>query len=135
MDKRDTYFNKVSTNGRPKLVLNEAGIQAIEDLSGYMCTREEIAAFLGCQPNTLVNEENKELFEETFKRGQENCKASLRRKQFEVGMKGHAVMLIWLGKQYLGQAEKLEAAVANDDEKLEEMKKFMETVKYGKKEN
>jgi hypothetical protein len=33
---------------------------------------------------------------------------SLRRKQFEVAQGGNVTMLIWLGKQHLEQAEKVE---------------------------
>ncbi len=32
----------------------------------------------------------------------------LKRKQIDVALQGNVVMLIWLGKQYLGQAEKTE---------------------------
>jgi hypothetical protein len=35
---------------------------------------------------------------------------SLRRKQYELAMAGNATMLIFLGKQYLGQADKREVA-------------------------
>ena len=35
-------------------------------------------------------------------------KTSLRRAQFELAMKGNPTMLIWLGKQYLGQNERTE---------------------------
>ena len=38
-------------------------------------------------------------------------KIGLRRKQYEVAMAGNVPMLIWLGKQYLDQAEKQQAEV------------------------
>ena len=50
-------------------------------------------------------------------------------------MKGNVTMQIWLGKQYLGQAEKIEADVSTDEEKRKEMKAFMEAVKNGTKKN
>jgi hypothetical protein len=42
---------------------------------------------------------------------QQNCREALsgvRRKQFELAMKGNTGMLVWLGKQWLGQSEKHE---------------------------
>ena len=41
-------------------------------------------------------------------------KAAIKRVQIEQALKGNTTMLIWLGKQYLGQTEKIEAAVEND---------------------
>jgi hypothetical protein len=41
--------------------------------------------------------------------------ASLKRKQFQVAMRGNPALLIWLGKQYLGQSDKLEGPGAGDD--------------------
>jgi hypothetical protein len=40
--------------------------------------------------------------------GFEHRNASLRRKQFEAAMNGNTTILIWLGKQYLGQRDKRE---------------------------
>ena len=45
-------------------------------------------------------------FCEVFKKHSAGGKSSLRRQQFALAMKGNAAMLIWLGKQYLGQADK-----------------------------
>jgi hypothetical protein len=39
-------------------------------------------------------------------------------------------MLIWLGKQWLGQTEKIDANVKDDQR--ENMKEFMEVIKSGK---
>jgi hypothetical protein len=39
--------------------------------------------------------------------GREHRNASVRRKQFELAMAGNPTMLVWLGKQYLGQHDKL----------------------------
>lgn len=45
-------------------------------------------------------------FAECFKKFSAGGKTSLRRLQFELARKGNATMLIWLGKQYLGQTDK-----------------------------
>jgi len=58
-------------------------------------------------------------------------KIQLRRNQFELSK--HSVpMAIWLGKQYLGQRETQEVAVAiNDDDTIKEMEKYFESKQAG----
>jgi hypothetical protein len=41
-----------------------------------------------------------------IRRSQGTRKRFMRRKQMEVAMSGNVTMLIWLGQQYLGQADK-----------------------------
>ncbi len=76
----------------------------IEKLSGFGLTNKEIADALGYDENTL-----KRNFEIFLIKGRINLKERLKRKQIETAMKGNVTMLIWLGKQYLGQKEKIEA--------------------------
>ena len=38
---------------------------------------------------------------------------SLRRKQFETALAGNVTMMVWLGKQYLGQKDKTEITGEN----------------------
>lgn len=129
------YFDKVpSGGGRPKLILNDKGIKTIEDLAHIECTQDEIASILNCERGTLNNENNKELFEQAFKKGAENGKASLRRKQYELAMKGNCSMLIWLGKQYLGQSEKLNTNINTDEDSKQMMEDYLKGL-YGKKKN
>lgn len=105
---KDRYFNKEATAGRPLLILNEFGLETIEKLASVFCTDEEIASFMGVSVEALLSYRNKDAFAEYKKRGLERGKATLRRKQFEVAMKGNCTMLIWLGRNYLNQSEKLE---------------------------
>ncbi|TXH45719.1 MAG: hypothetical protein E6Q97_31000 [Desulfurellales bacterium] len=75
------------------------------------CTAEGIAASLGIDRPTLYRRcetDNKVLFT-TFSQ-QKRAKGDdlLRMKQFDAAMKGDKTMLVWLGKQRLGQAEKSE---------------------------
>jgi hypothetical protein len=50
----------------------------------------------------------KRKFEIFLIKGKANLKQRLKNKQIQVALGGNVVMLIWLGKQYLGQTDKIE---------------------------
>lgn len=75
-------------------------------MAACMCTVEEIAYVMGCSKDTI--ERN---YMDALEEGRAKGRASLRRKQYEVAMTGDKAMLIWLGKQLLGQSEKLDSNV------------------------
>ena len=87
--------------GRPK---KEIDYTTVEKLANIQCTQDEIASFLGISTRTLQRDEQ---FMELFNRGRENGKMSLRRMQWKHAEKS-VPMAIWLGKQYLGQRDKVE---------------------------
>ena len=87
--------------GRPKKEIDYA---TVEKLANIQCTQDEIASFLGISTRTLQRDEQ---FMELFNRGRENGKMSLRRMQWKHAEKS-VPMAIWLGKQYLGQRDKVE---------------------------
>lgn len=88
---------------RPKLEIDGT---EVEKLASIGCTTQEIAAFFDCSKDTIENRFSAELA-----KGRENGKTRLRRLQLQAAQKGNVVMLIWLGKQMLGQKEKVEADV------------------------
>lgn len=63
----------------------------------------EIAAFCDVSEDTL-----RANYSGAIKKDHELRNASLRKRQFDLAMAGNAKMLVWLGKQYLGQADKIE---------------------------
>jgi len=69
-------------------------------LAAIGCKDHEIADWFGVDDNTLRYNFSVELL-----KGRETLKQSLRRKQIEIAMGGNAVMLIWLGKNLLGQSD------------------------------
>lgn len=75
----------------------------VEKLAMIMCTMAEIASVVGCSIDTLERR-----FAATIKEGQNRGKTSLRRWQYQAAEKGNTAMLIWLGKQHLGQSDKQE---------------------------
>jgi hypothetical protein len=91
--------------GRPTKVID---LQQLAALCQIQCTDEEIAAVLDVTTELLRRRKKNKEFLAVMEQGKARGKASLRRKQFEAAMAGDRVMLIWLGKQLLGQTEKLE---------------------------
>jgi hypothetical protein len=73
----------------------------IVELASMGCTNEEICCDLTIGSNTLYKH-----YETDLKKGRANLKCSLRRKQYQMAMAGNVTMLIWLGKQFLGQRDK-----------------------------
>lgn len=86
----------------------EVDADKLFQLASLGLTTAEIASVLECSPDTLERNFKEEMLE-----GKEKCKASVRRKQFELAMAGNPTMLVWLGKQILGQSDKAELTGAN----------------------
>jgi len=95
---------------RPKKQLD---YELIEKLSMIQCTQVEIASCLNVDVKTLQRDER---FGVIYKNGQEQGKMSLRRYQFECAKKGNSSMLIWLGKQYLGQKDSIDVSTSTMEE-------------------
>ncbi len=85
---------------RPKLDIDAA---QVEELASIGCKVEEIADFFGCSRDTIHGR-----FSADITKGRSRLKESLRRWQLAAAKKGNVVMLIWLGKQLLGQVDKQE---------------------------
>ena len=87
--------------GRQAFKLKDAEIKQLEQLATIGCTNDEIAAVIGCSWDTLYRN-----YAEVIKTGRNQRNVSLRHMQFKIAQSGNVGMLIWLGKQYLGQTEK-----------------------------
>jgi AraC-like DNA-binding protein len=81
----------------------------VRKLAAIDCTIAEIAATLDCSRDTLERR-----FRDVIDQGRERGKVSLRRRQFELASSGNATMLIWLGKQRLGQKDTQEVEHGGD---------------------
>jgi DNA-binding Lrp family transcriptional regulator len=80
---------------------------AIVELAKLRCTNTEIARVLGCSTRTLRNR-----FKEVIAKGREEANVSLRHMQWRSAENGNVTMQIWLGKQYLGQTDKVDEHVS-----------------------
>lgn len=81
----------------------ELNPEMVYKLAQIGCTNKEIADIVGVSHDTLTRRCENELEE-----GRAFGRMSLRRKQWEVALSGNVTMLIWLGKQQLGQSDKQE---------------------------
>lgn len=82
-----------------------------EKLCGMHCTLEEIAGWFHCSEDTVerwVKRTYKKRFAEIYRQKRGAGSVSLRRKQMEIALAGNVTMLIFLGKQYCGQSDKVE---------------------------
>lgn len=91
--------------GRPRI---EVDFEEVNKLSEILCTASEISHVLGVSEDTL-SRRTQELFQMTFaeyiKKASSGGRISLRRAQFHKALSGSVPMLIFLGKQYLGQTD------------------------------
>ena len=81
----------------------------LEELVQIQCTMIEISTQLGCDDETIKSAVRREfgLDWSQYVEAKRTWKfPSLRRKQFELADSGDKTMLIWLGKQHLGQSDK-----------------------------
>ena len=87
----------------------ELDLSQVEALAALQCTMEEIASGLCVGVATLYRRVRDDLaVDSAIKRGREEGTRSLRRIQWEAAKSGNVTMMIWLGKQWLGQKDKSE---------------------------
>jgi hypothetical protein len=100
--------------GRPR---KEIDFEELKKLCHIQATQEEICAWFDIDEETLstrIFENCGKSFSEYFKQNKGFGKVSLRRKQYQEALKGNTALLIWLGKNWLGQADKQEVSTDND---------------------
>ena len=99
---------EINLGGRPR---KEVDFDVVKRLCIFHCTKNEICDVLDIDEKTLtlrIQEKFGIGFSEYFKKASSEGKTSLRRKQFEIALKGSIPMLIWLGKQVLDQKDRQE---------------------------
>ena len=114
----------------------EVDFKKIDALCAVFCNCKEIVSVLNSFDINVsydtVERRVKEQFNMTFaeyvdQKQMAFAKPKLRKAQFDCALGGNATMLIWLGKQYLGQMEKQEINFTGDmsadiSAKIEEIK-------------
>jgi hypothetical protein len=111
--------------GRPRKEIKQ---ETFEKLCAMFCTKDEIAGFFECSPDTIENwchatyDAN---FSAIYEQKKQGGKISLRRAQLRLAEKS-AAMAIFLGKNYLGQVDTPESA---DGETLAKLDEVLKTIK------
>ena len=98
--------------GRPRI---ELGIETLEGLAEIGATIQEAAHVFGIGHATFERRIAETEYAEAWERGQSHMKVSLRRKQIQLALAGNPTMLIWLGKQILGQRDRWEGSIGGPD--------------------
>lgn len=121
--------NKAVT-GRP---VTKVDLRILKGLASIACTYPEISLILGVEENTL-----RAHYGHIIEKGMAEGNRSLRRRQHELAMMGNTRLLVWLGKNRLGQKEQVNMVHSVDDslaklsnEELEkELKKYKELTAF-----
>jgi hypothetical protein len=101
----------VAKLGRPKKLKADAHtLQQVEGLGRLQTTTRECARFFRVCHDTWLEFAKLPAVAEAYDAGSATQTISLRRKQFAVAEAGNVHMLIFLGKNYLGQVDKQEVA-------------------------
>ena len=75
----------------------------VEKLAAYGCTNTEIASFFGCSKDLISKS-----YSTNVEKGKDSGRIRLRQLQWRAAERGNIPMLIWLGKQVLGQSDRKE---------------------------
>ena len=97
--------------GRPRKEIDQ---NQFERLCALHCTVSELSDWFGATDKTLnawCKRTYGKSFSVVFKEKKSGGNISLRRKQMEVALSGNVSMLIFLGKNYLGQTDRIEETV------------------------
>ncbi len=98
-----TKTKKKSKRGRPPIKFD---YNQIKVFGIYGATYREMADWFGCSVKTIErNMASNTEFSRSYKKGIISTKLAVMAKQRALAMKGDRGMLIWLGKQLLGQKE------------------------------
>lgn len=94
--------------------------ETFEKLCHLQCTQQEIMGFFEIGTKDTLNARIREIYGEEhsfstiYAQKSQSGKISIRRQQMQLAEKGNASILIWLGKQYLGQSDKQETKVNHE---------------------
>lgn len=104
--------------GRPRI---EFDLKRVETLGIIHAPYSLIAKDFGVSDSTIDDRmQNDPDFRAAYARGQRRTNEQLRSKQIQVALNGNVRMLIWLGKQNLGQMEPRDRFALEEIEALKE---------------
>jgi hypothetical protein len=94
--------------------------EVLDGLCRIHCTEQEVCDFFNMDDKTLAKliwKKYKKKFSELYRQKKSLGKVSLRRRQWRTAVEdGNVTMQIFLGKNYLGQTDKVETVYTNKDD-------------------
>lgn len=121
--------------GRCSLQLTDDGAKWISSEMAKGANIDDLAGEIGVDIATLYNTRNGSKVKSAVKDGQARCNNRLRKAQVTAALNGNATMLVWLGKNRLGQSDRpvdeSEILVSPLDEFAREMDRYRRSEKDG----
>jgi hypothetical protein len=93
----------------------DINLEELKKLAILNPTVEEICAYFNVSKPTVIKYLRRKEYKEALEHGRSNRKTSLKRYQWQLAAKGNCAMLIWLGKNELGQRDKPEDTFTIDE--------------------
>ncbi len=115
---------------RPKAIIDW---DAVGENLKTGCDASSIALSIGVDRDTLYvrcKKDNKVDFSAFSQQKRAQGADMLRQKQFEIALNGNVSMLIWLGKQRLGQADKQEIKTPATDKPRNQGESYLDSMSY-----
>lgn len=102
-ERTDEVVDRFFPANRPPKVL---ALSELEGLGRLQCTNAEIAAYFDMTERQILSRRAGDPdLDGAIKRGANQGRISLRRQQFAAALDGDRTMLVWLGKNVLGQRD------------------------------
>jgi hypothetical protein len=95
--------------GRPKKEMNWEVLDSILQFGASLLDCSELCEMSEDSIQRKIKEKHEMTFSEYRDKKMSRMRVKLLRKQYEGAMAGNTALLIWLGKQYLGQSDKNES--------------------------
>ncbi|HTV49205.1 MAG TPA: hypothetical protein VMG59_12255 [Phycisphaerae bacterium] len=96
-------------------------------LAAMGCSNCEIADLLGCSEGTIRSKR----FYEILAKNRAEIRKNLRKAQIDAALAGNTAMMIWLGKQMLGQTDKSETEIRDQRGEPQQLIVVLEARKDG----
>ena len=92
--------------GRPPIPFKDEYVAVVNGLAVVGCTEEEMRHSLNIGQEKFIEwKRDHPEFQDAIKKGRAAGRKSIRQGQFKAALGGNTALLIWLGKQYLGQTD------------------------------
>lgn len=109
------YFERVRWKAGTILKLTDEGIAQLITMYSYGSQQDECAANLGVSVDVLQNEANADADRHAREVGYAYWRQEIRGVQRHILREGDTKMAIWLGKQYLGQQDRMDITATVSD--------------------